>query len=123
MKTIIPAGQRILVKVDVVLAKDGVDIQEKDAFIGKDIKFILPKESKKEIEKDRQIDQGASMTGKVLAVGEHIYNGVHDGKIWCKVGDTVMFLRYAGTAIPLEIEKDDHLRIIEDIDVLAVIKD
>ena len=41
-------------------------------------------------------------------------------KPWCKVGDWVMFARYAGSRLPIE---GGEVRIINDDEVLGTIKD
>ena len=54
------------------------------------------------------------LEGKVLAVG----NGTKDEEMILKVGDTVLYGKYAGTEIELEVKKYLMMR---QSDVLAVI--
>ena len=65
--------------------------------------------------------QVASQCGNVLAVGPHAYKDKErfpDGP-WCKVGDWIMFARYAGSRIKIE---GGEVRLLNDDEVLATIK-
>ena len=65
--------------------------------------------------------QVASQCGNVLAVGPDAYGDKErfpDGP-WCKVGDWVMFARYAGSRIKIE---GGEVRLLNDDEVLATIK-
>ena len=65
--------------------------------------------------------QVASQCGNVLAVGPDAYGDKKrfpDGP-WCKVGDWVMFARYAGSRIKIE---GGEVRLLNDDEVLATIK-
>ncbi|SVB28054.1 uncharacterized protein METZ01_LOCUS180908 [marine metagenome] len=65
--------------------------------------------------------QVASQCGNVLAVGPHAYKDKDrfpQGP-WCKVGDWVMFARYAGSRIKIE---GGEVRLLNDDEVLATIK-
>ncbi len=65
--------------------------------------------------------QVASQCGNVLAVGPDAYGDKQrfpDGP-WCKVGDWVMFARYAGSRIKIE---GGEVRLLNDDEVLATIK-
>jgi len=55
------------------------------------------------------------LRGEVLAVG----NGTKDEEMVLKVGDTILYGKYAGTEIEIESEK---LLIMRQSDVLAVIE-
>ena len=64
--------------------------------------------------------QVASQCGNVLAIGPHAYQDKErfpDGP-WCKVGDWVMFARYAGSRIKIE---GGEVRLLNDDEVLATI--
>jgi len=62
--------------------------------------------------------------GKVVKIGPSCYTGDrfndHEGNHcpWCKVGDTVEFIRHSGVVIP---GYDENYRVINDEDVLMVI--
>ncbi len=60
--------------------------------------------------------QEKTMTAKVIAVGE----GTKDVAITVKVGDRIMYDKYAGTQ--LKIDGEDHL-ILRMNDVIAVVQD
>ena len=65
--------------------------------------------------------QVASQCGNVLAMGSQCYNDKErypDGP-WCKVGDWVIFARYAGSRIKIE---GGEVRLLNDDEVLATIK-
>ena len=69
---------------------------------------------------DRQ--QVASQCGNVLAMGPDCYNDPErfsDGP-WCKVGDWVVFARYAGSRIEIE---GGEVRLLNDDEVLATVQD
>ena len=62
--------------------------------------------------------QVASQCGNVLAVGPHAYQDKDrfPNGPWCKVGDWVMFARYAGSRIKIE---GGEVRLLNDDEVLA----
>ena len=65
--------------------------------------------------------QVASQCGNVLAMGPDCYHDkdrFKDGP-WCKVGDWVMFARYAGSRIKIE---GVEVRLLNDDEILATIK-
>ena len=63
--------------------------------------------------------QVASTCGLVLAMGPHCYDKEKfpEGP-WCKVGDWVVFARYAGSRIQID---GGEVRILNDDEVLATI--
>jgi len=69
---------------------------------------------------DRQ--QVASQCGNVLAMGSDCYmdkDRFKDGP-WCKVGDWVVFARYAGSRIEIE---GGEVRLLNDDEILATVQD
>lgn len=66
-----------------------------------------------------------SQTGTVVQLGELAYKTAEftTGN-WCEVGDKVFFKRYDGIAVDGEIfgEKGVHYMLLNDSDVIAVIK-
>jgi len=69
---------------------------------------------------DRQ--QVASQCGNVIAMGPDCYNDpkrFNDGP-WCKVGDWVVFARYAGSRIEIE---GGEVRLLNDDEILATVQD
>ena len=69
---------------------------------------------------DRQ--QVASQCGNVLAMGPDCYNDktrFTQGP-WCKVGDWVVFARYAGSRIEIE---GGEVRLLNDDEVLETVQD
>jgi len=69
---------------------------------------------------DRQ--QVASQCGSVLAMGDACYKDKerYPNGPWCKVGDWVVFARYAGSRLPIE---GGEVRLLNDDEVLGKIKD
>jgi co-chaperonin GroES (HSP10) len=65
--------------------------------------------------------QVASQCGNVLAMGADCYRDKNRYKQgpWCKVGDWVMFARYAGSRIKIE---GGEVRLLNDDEILATIK-
>ena len=65
--------------------------------------------------------QVASQCGNVLAVGPHAYEDKErfPNGPWCKVGDWVMFARYAGSRIKIE---GGEVRLLNDDEILATIE-
>ena len=77
-------------------------------------------ETKEQETIDRQ--QVASQCGNVLAMGPDCYNDpkrFSDGP-WCKVGDWVVFARYAGSRIEIE---GGEVRLLNDDEILATVQD
>jgi co-chaperonin GroES (HSP10) len=70
-----------------------------------------------------QLDKAriATTCGYVLKMGDLAYADKEKfGKPWCKVGDWVMFARYAGARLPIE---GGEVRILNDDEVLGTIGD
>jgi len=65
--------------------------------------------------------QVASQCGNILAMGPDCYRDKNRYKQgpWCKVGDWVMFARYAGSRIKIE---GGEVRLLNDDEILATIK-
>jgi len=63
----------------------------------------------------------ATTCGYVLKMGDLTYKDKEKfGKPWCKVGDWVIFARYAGSRLPIE---GGEVRLLNDDEVLGTIKD
>tara|TARA_R110001599_G_scaffold3520_5_gene19388 strand:- start:143 stop:601 length:459 start_codon:yes stop_codon:yes gene_type:complete len=69
---------------------------------------------------DRQ--QVASQCGNVLAMGDGCYadKDRYPKGPWCKVGDWVVFARYAGSRIEID---GGEVRLLNEDEVLATVKD
>ncbi len=91
--------------------------------------LVLPFKGKKKTKggilySDEQIDrqQLATVCGNVLAIGPQAYQDKErypDGP-WCKVGDWVIFARYAGSRFKIE---GGEVRLLNDDEIIATIKD
>ena len=68
---------------------------------------------------DRQ--QVASQCGNVLAMGDSCYKDKerYPSGPWCKVGDWVIFARYAGSRIQIE---GGEIRLLNEDEILATVK-
>ena len=63
----------------------------------------------------------ATTCGYVLKMGDLAYKDKDKfNKPWCKIGDWVMFARYAGARLPIE---GGEVRILNDDEVLGTVKD
>jgi co-chaperonin GroES (HSP10) len=60
--------------------------------------------------------------GVVVEIGSTAFKDYGDGHDWCDVGDTVLFVRHAGTLLPEDITgKLEHdYRMLNDIDIFGV---
>ena len=69
---------------------------------------------------DRQ--QVASQCGNILAMGDACYQDKerYPNGPWCKVGDWVVFARYAGSRIEIE---GGEVRLLNDDEILATVQD
>ena len=91
--------------------------------------LVLPFKGKKKTKggilySDEQIDrqQLATVCGNVLAIGPQAYQDKErypEGP-WCKVGDWVIFARYAGSRFKIE---GGEVRLLNDDEIIATIKD
>lgn len=95
-----PAGHRVLIQPEVVEEKTAGGI-------------ILAQTTKER-------DQQATMRGTIVSVGENAWKAFDDGKPWASVGDKVIFRKYAGEVIK---DGDTEYRVVNDEDILAVIKE
>lgn len=103
-----PAGHRVLVRPDRVeeTTRGGI---------------VLP-----EVTKER--DQRATQQGTVLEIGPSAWKEHWEGKPWAKVGDRVIFTRYAGVDLSYEARQlidpsADRLTVINDEDVVYVLEE
>ena len=66
--------------------------------------------------------QVASQCGNVLAMGDSCYTDKerYPNGPWCKVGDWVIFARYAGARIEIE---GGEVRLLNEDEVLATVQD
>ena len=69
---------------------------------------------------DRQ--QVASQCGNVIAMGDSCYKDKerYPSGPWCKVGDWVVFARYAGSRIEIE---GGEVRLLNEDEILATVQD
>ena len=94
-----PLGHRVLVKADIVEEKSTGGI-------------YIPQQT-------RDQEQGGVDKGVVVAIGETAWQDL-GGKPWCKVGDKVVWARYAGKPY---VDNDVIYHILNDEDLLLKIGD
>lgn len=106
---IIPKGFRVLVKQAVYEETDEVFKSAKLAGI--------------EIVKDKQVRYQESVDiGEVVSIGPTAWEAF-GGEPWAAVGDTIVFAKHAGKKVEDPQDKDTHYVVINDEDVIAVIKE
>ena len=113
----IPAGHRILIKVDRL--DTGFKTNDEKIVTKSGFEFYKP-EKKIELDRELQMDQSTENKGTIISIGARAWYGCHDGMPWAKEGDRILFKRYAGDSITTE-DKEEGLRLIEDVDILAII--
>ncbi len=101
-----PCGHRLVIK-PFKLADVDVDLQRARA-----LGLTVVRENEKR--EDASVDKGI-----VLAVGPTCWP---DQEPWCKVGDTIIFAKFAPKFID-DPETKDTLGILNDEDVVAVLKE
>ena len=106
---IIPVGHRVLVKQETYEEADEV--------------FKSAKLAGLEIIKDKQVRYQDSVDkGTVLAVGDTAWRDF-GGSPWAEVGDTVVFAKHAGKKVEDPEDKETHYVVLNDEDIVAVIKE
>lgn len=95
-----PAGYRVLVKVDPVedVSKGGIIL----AF-------------------DEKLEKANQNKGTLVAVGPiawQAFGHMHTGKPWAKVGDRIIFSKYAGKTV-VDPETEEEYRLMQDEDIAA----
>lgn len=96
---IIPAGYRLLIKPQ--------EVEEKTAG-----GIYIPDQVKDK-------DQAAQMHSTVVAIGKDAFKEYP--KRWCDIGDTVLTAKYIGQNVT-DPENGEEYRLINDLDVLAVVR-
>lgn len=105
---VIPCGHRVVVRL--------LDLKEVDSAYDVSIKgFVIPETA------DLQRRQESVDLGVVLAIGPTAWRDF-GGEAWCAVGDTVAFAKYAGKRIQDPDEPDARVQVLNDEDVVCIIK-
>lgn len=106
---IIPSGHRILVKQDSYDENDEV--------------FRTARAAGIEIVKDKGTRYQESVDkGKVIAIGPTAWKDFGN-EPWANVGDTIVFAKHAGKKVEDPEDKSEHYVVLNDEDVVAVIKE
>jgi co-chaperonin GroES (HSP10) len=104
---ITPTGHRVLIEQE--------DLQEHDEV------YKRAKAAGLEIQLDRNVKaQEGVDVGIVRKIGLTAWKDF-GGEPWCKVGDKVVFAKYAGKKVEDPADKAKHFTILNDEDVVAVI--
>lgn len=92
-------GRRLLVKPDEITTKVGM--------------FEIPT--------DKKLERAGQMRGTIVSVGHLCWKDFSDETPWCKEGDWVQYVRYAGATIEDPVTKIDY-HVMNDEDVVAVLR-
>ena len=109
MSKLIPVGYRVSVKLDEVeeteeLSEGGIILRTAD-----------------KVKQELDTTESNYEEGVVASIGCAAFKDLGDGTAWCKVGDRVKFVRYAGVRYNDE-ESGDSYRIMNDRDVVAIVE-
>ena len=74
-------------------------------------------------ESTRKQEQNAVSVGTVLAVGPTCFLDYHGQPADLKIGDRVIFARYGGKDVPDPENEEENVKLLQDEDILGVIKD
>lgn len=110
--SISPAGHRLTVKPFKQAEVDEVLKAAKESGFLKEFKIINSNEKREDASVDR---------GIVLAIGPTAWKAF-DGTQWCKVGDEILFAKFAGKFVT-DPETGEDVCVLNDEDVVAVIKE
>jgi len=75
------------------------------------------------IVQDEKIARAATQTGELIAIGDIAWEAFgpnHSGKPWAKVGDKVLYSKYAAKFFN-HPETDEILGLLQDEDIIAVL--
>jgi co-chaperonin GroES (HSP10) len=97
---IIPAGHKVLIRPKPVVKNVG------------DIILVL----------DEARELAATTEGEVVAIGETAYLKVDDGRPWVKVGDQVLYGKYAG-ALAFDPETQAQYVVVHDVDIVCIVRE
>lgn len=97
---IIPAGHKVMIKPKEVAKYSGA------------IELVI----------DEDRERAATTEGEIVGIGETAYMKVDDGRPWVKIGDKVLYAKYAGV---LAVDPDDGVQyvVVHDIDIVCKIVD
>lgn len=98
---LVPAGHRVLVRVDEIEKKTAGGIVLPDAIADKHTE--------------------ANIFGTIVAVGANAWKAFDDGEPWAKVGDRVAFAKYGGFVIE-DPDTKERFRLLNDEDISCVVK-
>jgi co-chaperonin GroES (HSP10) len=112
MPMIRACGPRLVLKVD------DVESEEKFSTDG-EVEIVV-------VQDDKRVRKAAVEKGVVQSVGQTCWKAFYYGfeeefEPWCKVGDYISFVRYAGRSI-MDPADDEIYQIINDEDVVTVIE-
>lgn len=106
---IVPCGHRVLVKQENYDEHDEV--------------FKSARSVGLEIIKDREVRYQAGVDkGIILAIGPNAWAAFDNGLKWAEVGDNVVFAKNAGKTIEDPEDKTSHYVVLNDEDIIAVVK-
>ena len=74
-------------------------------------------------ERDERMEASASQIGTVRGVGATCWQGKIEQEPWCALGDKILFSKHSGRFVYDPEDNDKEYMVIQDTDVLAVLKE
>ncbi len=112
-----PAGYRVMVRVPRI--KVEVDEMYERA---KKAGLSLSSTVQEKVDQEKQRVEHGSDTGEVVKIGFQAFKAFHDGEAWCKIGDKILFKKYAGYDPPdQDPDKEYFYKFINDEEVIAIL--
>ncbi len=98
MTNLVPTGYRVLIKPDPL----------EETFGDSDIIVVHT---------DERLARAATVTGELVAVGKTAW--ADSSEPWCRVGDKVIYAKYAGKQI-VDPDTGEEYLVVNDEDILAI---
>lgn len=114
-----PCGFYLLVKPDDDIIRKELGKEVEDGYV-RDSGFFIPKSA--ESVTDIQRERAAQQIGTLVDIGEIAWYDYAKGQHWAKIGDRVVFAKYAGKFINDPVT-DELLILLQDSDIVGKIKE
>lgn len=69
---------------------------------------------------DENRELAATTEGTVVGIGETAYMKVDDGRPWVKIGDNVLYAKYAGV-LAVDPDTEEQYVVVHDVDIVCII--
>jgi len=70
-----------------------------------------------------KLEKAGQQFGTVVGIGHTCWKGEELGEPWCELGDSILFSRHAGRFVYDPSNEEEALFIMNDTDVLAVVRE